>query len=830
MQKLYLLLLLVFLFPASLLAQERTKIYVDRFERGTVDNKTKISYLRKPVFRQDNAILTCDSAVFYEDKNIFEAFNNVHINQADTLNIYSDRLNYNGNTKVAHLTSRVKMLDQESVLTTNVLDYNMGTKIGTYVNGGKIVSKDVTLTSKNGYYFANSRDAYFRYNVVVVTPQTTIKSDTLRYNTLTNWTYFYGPTNIKGKDDNLYTENGAYNTKTEYAYFGKKNLYTSGSKSLRGDSLYYDGIAGYGKAVRNIVFLDTTDKTSMYGQLGYYYKADERTIVTKNAYVGLGTNDSLMVNNVKKPDSLWLGADTLETVMVLRHTLKLLPLPVIQKDNELGEVQPDEEALGLSKAQAANEKEARKSPKQAVINEKEAAKVDQKTDQKEAPPAVGPPKIPKDSLTKDSVIRKEINAVKDVVIGKDSIAKANVNAPKDLVNNNAVKKEKLSRKEKKALKESLAKKESMLKDSVNRATVQLKDSLGLKTAIDTLKKDSTVKALVLPGDSSKKAVPGKDSAAVKKAALKKTAIKDTIQNPADTVKARTIKAYHNVKVYKSNLQARADSLFYTSADSTLRWFHNPMMWAEGTQQTGDTIYLQLRNKKLNSVQVLQNGFTVNVYKDSTNFNQIKGKLMTGFFNDGKLSRMYVDGNSESVYFSKKDNGEYDKMNRTISSRIKILFKNDEISEIVPIKDVEGTATEANEVKEEVLLTGFIWKPENRPTSKAAITNPKAPVKPKAKTTAIAKGAAQPAAKTPGKATTKTPVKPNAKAAANVTAKGPVTTADSTLKADKSVKPDASIKQGARNISVDSTKIPLDSARKKADTVNKAVSPVPTVKM
>jgi len=841
-QKLPLLLLLVFLFPASLLAQERTKIYVDRFERGTVDNKTKISYLRKPVFRQDNAILTCDSAVFYEDKNVFEAFNNVHINQADTLNIYSDRLNYNGNTKVAHLTSRVRMLDQESVLTTNVLDYNMGTKIGTYVNGGKIVSKDVTLTSKNGYYFANTRDAYFRYNVVVVTPQTTIKSDTLRYNTLTNWTYFYGPTNIKGKDDNLYTENGAYNTKTEYAYFGKKNLYTTGSKSLRGDSLYYDGIAGYGKAVRNIVFLDTTDKTSMYGQLGYYYKADERTIVTKNAYVGLGTNDSLLVNNVKQPDSLWLGADTLETVMVLRHTLKLLPLPVIQKDNELGEVTPDEEALGLNKAEAANEKEAKRSPKQEVTNEKEG----DKSDKKEAAPKAEPPKIPKDSLTKDSVVRKE-NVVKDLATSKDSLAKKDsvaaaivtqkdIGAKKDSVVTkdgkisaaNADKKKRLSRKERKAIKDNITSKENIVrKDSIDRTAVKIRESDSLKTDSATLKKDGTVKPLVLQGDSSKKAVPGKDTAVVKiAAAAKKTAIKDTVKNPLDTVKARTIKAYHNVKVFKSNLQARADSLFYTSADSTLRWFQNPIMWAEGTQQTGDTIYLQLRNKKLNSVQVLQNGFTVNVYKDSTNFNQIKGKLMTGFFKEGKLDKMYVDGNSESVYFSKKDNGEYDKMNRTISSRIKILFKNDEISEIVPIKDVEGTATEVGDVKEEVILTGFIWKPENRPTSKAAVTNPKTTAKPK--TTAVAKGGAKPAAKTSGKGitktTVKTPVGTNAKAPVKALAKEPADSTAKPLKADTTV-----LKQDSMKTASDSAKVVPDSNKKVVDTVKKAVSPVPTVK-
>ncbi|MBG6235368.1 lipopolysaccharide export system protein LptA [Pedobacter sp. CAN_A7] len=693
MKKLHLFVFLLFLIPLTTLAQERTKIYLDRSERGTIDNKLKISYLRKPVFRHDNAILTCDSAVFYEDKNVFEAYNNVHINQADTLNIYSDRLNYNGNTKMAHLTSNVRMVDQESVLTTNVLDYNLGTRIGTYVSGGKIVNKDVTLTSKNGYYFANTRDAFFRYNVVVVTPQTTIKSDTLRYNTLTNWTYFYGPTNIKGKEDNLYTENGAYNTKTEYAYFGKKNLYTSGSKTLKGDSLYYDGVAGYGKAVRNIVFRDTTDKTSMYGQLGYYYKADQRTVVTKNAYVGLGTNDSLLVNGTKQPDSLWLGADTLETRIVLEKSLKLLPLPIISKDNEVDSEDAAERGASVRASNAAAE-ELQKDPKAAAKKKTSA----------------GPPVIKAtDSLNQDSLKKNVLN--------------------KDSLNSDSLKKEVVVKVP------ALVKKDSLSADTLKKL---VQAEVGIKG--DSLQKKVT----------AKKPVKAKDSAFVKTTAKKTAKLKDTVINTADTVKARVIKAYHNVKVFKSNLQARADSLFYTSADSTLRWYKNPILWAEGSQQTGDTIYLQLRNKQINSVQVIQNSFTANVYKDSTRFNQIKGKLMTGFFTEGKLNRLYVDGNAESVYFTKTDAGDYKEMNRTISSRIKIIFKNDEISEIVPIKDVEGTTTPIKAVTEEVLLTGFIWKPELRPRSKADVTNPKSPAKPKAKVVAktVTKAGGTPPVKKP----------------------------------------------------------------------------------
>ena len=612
MQKLRLLLLIT-LFPLALFAQKTTKITVVNAPRNRVDTKNQISYLRNPTFRQGNATFTCDSAVFYEITNIVEAYKNVHINQADTVNIFSDRLTYNGNTKIAHLTGNVRLLDRQSVLTTDILDYNMATKVGTYVEGGKIVNKDVTLTSKNGYYFANTRDAYFRYTVVVVTPQVTIKSDTMRYNTLTNWTYFYGPTNIKSKDDNLYTENGAYNTKSEYAYFGKKNLYTSGSRSMKGDSLYYDGKLGYGKAVRNIIFIDTADKTMLRGQLGYYYKKDERTLVTKNAYIGMGTSDSVMVKDIKRPDSLWLGADTLETQMVLQQTLKLIPRPVVTNNF--------------------------------------------------------------------------VSAAKEKVPGVRAKPKAAAVVP------------------------AVTKK--LLPDTTGKV-------------LKPLKPDTTVAKLVIKPsrlDSLKK---------LKIDTLKKTGIKvkpGPVINPLDTVRARIIKAYHHVKVFKSNLQALSDSLFYTSADSTLRWYRNPILWGDGSQQTADTIYLQMRNKKLSSVEAFQNAFSVNVEKDSTRFNQVKGRRQTGFFADGKIKVTYIDGNAESIYFTKDKNGVYENMTQTVGSRLRINFKDDELATVANIGagkgDAESKVTPVGKLKENIFLTGFSWKPELRPLSKQDITNPKA---------------------------------------------------------------------------------------------------------
>jgi lipopolysaccharide export system protein LptA len=657
---------LVLIFFPTLLFAQRSQIQLQSSEFANVDTKTNISYIKRPVFLHAGAILTCDSAVLYKDRNYFEAFKNVHINQGDTLNIYSQLLTYDGNTKQAHLSENVKLVDRTSTLTTNVLDYNLGTKYGTYVNGGKIVNKEATVTSKNGYYFANSKDAYFRYNVLVVTKQSTIKSDTLRYNTFTNWTYFYGPTDIKGKDDNLYTENGAYNTKDDNAYFGKKNLYTQGTKSLKGDSLFYNGKTGYGKAKRNIVFMDSQDKTLLRGQLGEYYKADERVVVTDHAYFAMGTKDSVMVNGKKMPDSLWLGADTLESQRALQKNLVLLNKPIVKKDNEVG---AEDEA-----AKAAKEKEKAAARKQANSTKN----------------STKPGAIPNEAGDQKKMSRKDRKQAGQ----KDDPKKSAAPPPSKSTDSTKIK-----------------------VDTVRTDTIKnIKITSVLPQAI--AKKDSVTKTTKVSIDPKTKLPIANATKTAANVGLKKDTI--TVFNPADTVRTRVIKAFHNVRVFKSNLQAKADSLFYTAADSTLRWYKSPILWSDGTQQTGDTIHVFFKNDKVHSFQVFQNGFIVNVEGDSTKFNQVKGKRITGFMENGELRNVFVDGNSESMYYNKDAKGNLDNLSHSVSSRIKFTFYDKELAEVLTVKGNEGAVYPIDKLPKETTLTGFIWKPELRPTSKADI--------------------------------------------------------------------------------------------------------------
>ena len=156
-----------------------------------------------------------------------------------------------------------------------------------------------------------------------------------------------------------------------------------------------------------------------------------------------------------------------------------------------------------------------------------------------------------------------------------------------------------------------------------------------------------------------------------------------------------------------------------------------------------------------------NSFIVNTEDaDSTNFNQIKGKVITGYFKDNKLNNMFVDGNAESIYYL-KDDTVYNGLNHMISSRLRILLKENKLSNINAIRAIDASITPMNDLKEEDrVLKGFIWKPSERPKSKDEIIpkpvdeKPKSPVKKSEKK--IAPQKASPAKAAPVK---KEPIKP-----------------------------------------------------------------------
>jgi hypothetical protein len=190
--------------------------------------------------------------------------------------------------------------------------------------------------------------------------------------------------------------------------------------------------------------------------------------------------------------------------------------------------------------------------------------------------------------------------------------------------------------------------------------------------------------------------------------------------PLDTTRTRVVLAYHKVKIFKSDLQSKSDSAFYSYADSTIRCFQNPIIWTQGSQLSADTIFLQLRNRKLDNMQLKKNGFIVSTERDSSKFNQVKGKALTGLFKDSKMYRMLVDGNAESIYYTIEDS-VYSGLNRSLSSRMRLDFDDNRVKEVMLVRKAEGTYYPIEDIPKDVaILEGFMWKPKDRPKSKEEI--------------------------------------------------------------------------------------------------------------
>lgn len=261
-------------------------------------------------FKHDNVLMFCDSAYFYSD-NSLDAFGHIHIQQADSIHLFGELLNYNGNTKKAIVSKNVIVNKGDMQLKTDVLNYDMTTSVGYYTTGAQIINKENELVSKQGYFFAKSNELNFKKNVVLTNqkpgqkePQLVINCDTMRYNTASKITYFVGPTTIKSKNNMIYCEDGWYDTKKDLSRFSKNAYIQTEEQKMFGDSLYYDRIKGIGRVIKNVQIIDTTQHLTIKGDYAIHYELLDLSIVTGKT----------LLSQISGTDTLYLHADTLKAL------------------------------------------------------------------------------------------------------------------------------------------------------------------------------------------------------------------------------------------------------------------------------------------------------------------------------------------------------------------------------------------------------------------------------------------------------------------------------------------------------------------------------------
>ena len=202
----------------------------------------------------------------------------------------------------------------------------------------------------------------------------------------------------------------------------------------------------------------------------------------------------------------------------------------------------------------------------------------------------------------------------------------------------------------------------------------------------------------------------------------------TLKNEVkDSTEISIIDAYRRVRMYNRDLQAICDSMNFSTKDSLVYLYNDPVVWAGGNQLTATTINLKLKDGMADQFHMEENSLIVNPMDptfikiiDSTMFNQIKGRKVTGYLRNNELYQVFVDGSGETIYYP-DDQGFPFALTKVLSSQIRIELENRVIQNITFLKKPEGTMNPLFMVDESMkYLGGFQWRESERPTSKSSI--------------------------------------------------------------------------------------------------------------
>jgi lipopolysaccharide export system protein LptA len=746
----------------------------DKYHFEQVDSVNSFQTLVGHVeLRQGKTLIYCDSLIMYPQGGYLECFNNVRVNDNDSVNIYSDYMNYHVAVKMVDFQRKVRMTDGNSVLTTEHLQYHLDTHIGEYFDGGRIVTKESVLTSTYATYYETSKDIHFHEHVILRDPQYDLFADSLLYNTQTQISTFITETFIQFNDSThrtVRTSSGFYDLRNKHAEFGKRPIMTEGSQRLTGDSVRMDDSTGIATAIGNAIYIDTAQGIKLLANYMFNNKK-------KNTF--FATQRPLMAIKQDK-DSLYITADTLESRRLVDFEADQARL-VIEDSLHRIFVDSLEKRAADSLHNLTQERNRRDSIARA---NGDTVQIKDLSDSLAPGVADSLGRIELDSLHRHvnysprAIVKITDSLGKKIITREDSL-RMNPPTPKQLVQQQKAK----QRAERQARRDSIAnlkelaqdRKDSLkaqqkrysdslkirqqdIADSIQiekgkerarkRATadsirqVAINDSLRIVARIDSTKHANFIDSLDRVGlTDSANAIRRHDSLAL--AARTRRPTRDTAvaegplpgqemdslgRIPAKDTSLRMIIGYHHVRIFSDSLQAVGDSLYYSSKDSIFRLFYNPVAWGNGNYQiTGDTMYVYTKNKKAYRLYCFENGLAVNRVAKKL-FNQLKGTTINAFFKGGEIDYIRAKGNAESIYYVADDKKAYTGANKAHADIIDMRFEakfdsagkptGKELNRVILRNDAEGVMYPMKHIVfDDMVLRGFKWQEDRRPKSK-----------------------------------------------------------------------------------------------------------------
>ena len=201
---------------------------------------------------------------------------------------------------------------------------------------------------------------------------------------------------------------------------------------------------------------------------------------------------------------------------------------------------------------------------------------------------------------------------------------------------------------------------------------------------------------------------------------------DSLFLHADTLKSqviddqRLVNAYYGVRFYRTDIQGVCDSLRYSTVDSTIVMYTNPVLWNMNYQIYGDTIFINMNDSTIEKVIVKDFAFLAQFKADSY-YDQLTGNVMTAYFEDGDMHRMDMNGNVEVIFYPEESDKSLIGLNSAQSSYLKAFFVKRQLDKLTMWPEVNGSLTPIPMImSDKLFLKSFRWYSDLRPTSKEDI--------------------------------------------------------------------------------------------------------------
>ena len=183
---------------------------------------------------------------------------------------------------------------------------------------------------------------------------------------------------------------------------------------------------------------------------------------------------------------------------------------------------------------------------------------------------------------------------------------------------------------------------------------------------------------------------------------------------------REMRAFHKVRIYRTDVQGVCDSLVFSSKDTCLTMHYDPILWNNQQQLLGEQIMVYMNDSTIDWAHIHNQALSVEKI-DSVNFNQVAGKDMKAYFKDGEMHQVDVLGSVRVVYYWMEKDSTLMGMNVSETSELSIFLENRKMKKMLMKPKTNGVFYPMDQLPaDKMKLDNFAWFDYVRPLSKKDI--------------------------------------------------------------------------------------------------------------